>query len=214
VLLIGLGGLGCAAAQYLVASGVGRLTLCDFDTVAESNLSRQVLYGPADIDRPKTEAAYAALARLNPDAQIATRAERMDEAGIAALLPGCDLLLDASDNYGTRLASNRACLAAGRRWIMGSCVRMEGQLMLFNDRPEAPCYRCVYGSAPDTLEDCPGAGVFSPVAGVVGAAMAHLALGCLTGSTRIEGFQLLDATRWHWRTLAVAKREDCPDCGG
>jgi adenylyltransferase/sulfurtransferase len=211
--LIGLGGLGCAAAQYLVASGIGRLTLCDFDTVAESNLSRQILYGPDDIDKAKTDAARAALARLNPEATIATVKARMDEAAITDILPDCALLIDASDNYGTRLASNRACLSGNKPWVMGSCIRMEGQLMLFNTGINPPCYRCVYGSAPETLEDCPGAGVFSPVAGVIGAAMAHLSLGHLAGTISVSGFQVLDATRWEWRSINIRKKEDCPDCG-
>jgi len=213
ILLIGLGGLGCAAAQYLAASGIGRLTLCDFDTVAESNLARQILYKPEDIGRAKTGAAHAALTGLNPEISITTLKSRMDEPGISKLLPGCDLLIDASDNYGTRLASNRACLSAGRPWVMGSCIRMEGQLMLFTPGAGAPCYRCVYGSAPETLEDCPGAGVFSPVAGVIGAAMAHIALGHLAGSTAISGFHMLDATRWQWRSIKIGKNPECRDCG-
>jgi adenylyltransferase/sulfurtransferase len=214
LLLIGLGGLGCAAAQYLAAAGTGRLTLCDFDTVAESNLSRQILYTARDVGSPKTATARDALLRLNPDISLTLVDDRVDDAALARLLPDCDLLLDASDNYGTRLAANRACLAAGVPWVMGSCIRMEGQLILFSGREDEACYRCVYGSAPDTLEDCPGAGVFSPVAGIVGTAMAHLALGHLTESVSAAGMHVLDGSRWQWRAINTTKRSNCPDCGG
>jgi molybdopterin/thiamine biosynthesis adenylyltransferase len=214
ILLIGLGGLGCAAAQYLTGSGIGRLILCDFDTVAESNLARQVLYGAQDVGRLKTHAARDALFRLNPDTALTLVEQRMDQAAIARRLAECDLLIDASDNYGTRLAANRACRAAGTPWVMGSCVRMEGQLMLFRGTAEEACYRCAYGSAPDTLEDCPGAGVFSPLAGCVGTAMAHLALGHLTGGVTAPGMHLIDGATWRWRTLGVRQRPDCPDCAG
>ncbi len=212
VVLVGLGGLGCAAAQYLAASGVGHLELCDYDTVEETNLARQVLYTSADIGRPKIHAAEKALSRLNPGISLSCHEDRMDEAGITELLGTCDLLIDASDNYGTRLAANRACLALHRPWVMGSCVRMEGQVTLFTGRSGDACYRCIYGSAPETLEDCPGAGIFAPVAGVVGAAMAHLALGHLSGSVSAPGFHVLDAGRWTWRTLDIQKRKGCPDC--
>ena len=100
VALVGLGGLGCVIAQYLVSSGVGRLTLCDYDKVAESNLSRQILYRPADVGRPKTEAASEALNALNPDTELQTIDKRMHMDGMRELFPGCDLVIDASDNYG------------------------------------------------------------------------------------------------------------------
>ena len=182
VALIGLGGLGCAIAQYLVTSGVGQLTLCDFDKVAESNLARQILYRPGDIGRRKVEAAGEILREFNPETILHTINRRMADADMLTVFPGCDLVIDASDNYGTRLAVNRACLTLKKPWIMASCIRMEGQIMLL--RPGAPaqaCYRCVYGSAPDTLEDCPGAGIFAPVAGIIGASAAHFALTHLAG---------------------------------
>jgi molybdopterin/thiamine biosynthesis adenylyltransferase len=214
IVLIGLGGLGCAAAQYLAASGVGRLVLCDFDTITATNLSRQVLYGAGDIGRPKIQAAREALHRLNPDTSVTLLEQRMDQAAMTRWLADGDLLIDASDNYGTRLAANRASLELGKPWVMGSCVRMEGQLVLFRGAADEACYRCAYGSAPDTLEDCPGAGVFSPLAGFVGAAMAHLALGHLTGTVNAPGLHLIDGGEWRWRTIGLRKRPDCADCGG
>jgi molybdopterin/thiamine biosynthesis adenylyltransferase len=129
------------------------------------------------------------------------------------LFPGCDLVIDASDNYGTRLAVNRNCLARETPWIMASCIRMEGQIMhLRPDLPGQPCYRCAYGSAPDTLEDCPGAGVFAPVAGIIGTAAAHFALSSLAGKQPPTGIHLFDASSWQWQSLKMARQPGCKAC--
>lgn len=213
VALIGIGGLGCAAAQYLVSSGVGKLTLCDFDTVTESNLSRQILYRSTDIGSLKVEAARRSLQHLNPDTGLQTVATRMADGDMQTLFPGCDLVIDASDNYGTRLAVNRNCLALKVPWVMASCIRMEGQVMFIRpDLPEQACYRCAYGQAPDTLEDCPGAGIFAPVAGIVGTSAAYFALAYLAGLKPPGGLHLFDAVNWEWQSLKVKRNSICKDC--
>jgi len=208
VVLVGLGGLGCPAAQYLVSSGIGQLVLCDFDTVAESNLARQILFRAADIGRLKVDAATHALASLNPDTTLESYDSRMDSEVLSGL--ECDLIIDASDNYGTRLAVNAACLQTGTPWVMGSAIRMEGQIMLFQQ--ETACYRCLYGEAPETLEDCPGAGIFAPVAGMVGATMAHRALCYLAGLKDSGELKILDGQHGRWQDLKPVKRSHCPAC--
>ena len=214
VALIGVGGLGCAAAQYLVSSGIGKLTLCDFDMVAESNLSRQILYRASDLGRSKVEAATEALQSLNPDTKIQSVAKRMNDEDMQALFPACDLVIDTSDNYGTRLAVNRSCLALKTPWIMASCIRMEGQILLLRpDLQEQACYRCAYGEAPDTLEDCPGAGIFAPVAGIAGVSAAHFALSYLAGMQPPAGLHLFDASNWAWQSLKIKRDLACRDCG-
>jgi adenylyltransferase/sulfurtransferase len=214
VALIGIGGLGCAAAQYLVSSGIGKLTLCDFDTVTESNLSRQILYRASDLGRSKVEAATESLQSLNPDAELQSVAKRMNDEDMQTLFPTCDLVIDASDNYGTRLAVNRSCLTLKIPWIMASCIRMEGQIMFMRpDLPEQACYRCAYGEAPDTLEDCPGAGIFAPVAGIGGASAAHFALSYLADMKPPAGLHLFDATNWVWQSLKIKQDLSCKDCG-
>jgi len=213
VALIGIGGLGCAAAQYLVSSGIGKLTLCDFDTVAESNLSRQILYRSSDLGRTKVEAATKTLQSLNPDTELKSIARRMTTEDMQALFPTCDLVIDASDNYGTRLAVNRSCLGLEKPWIMASCIRMEGQIMLLRpDLPQQACYRCAYGEAPDTLEDCPGAGIFAPVAGIAGTSAAHFALAYLAGMQPPVGLHLFDASNWQWQSLKINRNPNCKDC--
>ena len=213
VALIGVGGLGCAAAQYLVSSGIGKLTLCDFDTVTESNLSRQILYRASDLGRSKVDVATESLQSLNPDTELQSVAKRMNDEDMQALFLTCDLVIDASDNYGTRLAVNRSCLALKTPWIMASCIRMEGQIMFIRpDLPEQACYRCAYGEAPDTLEDCPGAGIFAPVAGITGSSAAYFALAYLAGLQPPAGLHLFDANHWAWQSLKVKRALACRDC--
>ena len=213
IALIGVGGLGCAAAQYLVSSGIGKLTLCDYDTVSESNLSRQILYRSKDLDRPKVEVATNFLKNLNPDTELHSIKTRMADTQLRTLFPDCDLVIDASDNYGTRLAINRSSLYHEAPWIMASCIRMEAQIMILRpDLPESACYRCAYGEAPDTLEDCPGAGIFAPVAGIAGSSAAHFGLAYLAGMEPPAGLHLLDATHWVWQSVKINRNTKCKDC--
>lgn len=213
IALIGLGGLGCTTAQLLVSSGIGQVSLCDFDSIAESNLARQILYRRNDIGRLKTEVAAEYLKNLNPETGIQTVTNRMTDRELEQLLPSCDLVIDASDNYGTRLAVNRVCLSLKKPWVMASCIRQEGQIMFL--RPEladTACYRCAYGHAPDTLEDCPGAGIFAPVAAIIGASAAHFALATLAGQQTPPGLHLFDAVNWQWQSLKISKNVHCKDC--
>ncbi|MEM9304668.1 MAG: HesA/MoeB/ThiF family protein [Pseudomonadota bacterium] len=215
VLLVGAGGLGCPIAQYLVAAGIGALTLVDFDTVAAGNLGRQVLYSPKDVGQRKVDVARASLARQNPNVAITVRPERADAASLPGLLEDVDLAIDASDNFGTRLAMNDACLAAGQDWIMGAATRSEGQFVFLPaSDARAPCYRCIYGEAADVLEDCAGGGVLGPVTGLVGSAVAALALQVLAGQVPRPALHLVDANGWEWRSLGVSRRVDCTACGG
>ena len=150
-----------------------------------------------------------------PLPDFSTHRVRVDHENLATILPGADLVIDASDNYGTRLAVNSACLGLALPWVMGSCIRMEGQLMLFSPgQGNRACYRCVYQKAPETLEDCPGAGIFAPVAGMIGTAMAHLALSRLAGLDLPSCLHVLDAQTMNWRQLKVRRDPNCPDCSG
>ena len=193
---------------------MGRLTLVDFDQVGESNLGRQVLYGPDDVGRPKVAVARERLAAQNPCVRVDVDRRRADRALLEALLDDHDLLLDATDNFAARLAANDACLAHGKPWIMGAAARTEGQLMALRpDLPDAPCYRCAYGDAGERLEDCAGGGVLGPVTGLVGSAMATMALQLLAGQDVSRRLHLLDAAGWQWRSLVVRRRPGCAACG-
>ncbi|MDH3611798.1 MAG: HesA/MoeB/ThiF family protein [Gammaproteobacteria bacterium] len=214
-LLIGIGGIGCAAASHLAASGVGHLLLCDFDTVDVTNLGRQTLYGPDDIGKPKAQRAAAGLARLNPDIRITAITERLDDVALANAVHQANVVLDGSDNFATRFQVNDACVAASTCLISGAAIRLEGQLAEFGpDYDTSPCYRCLYKEADESLENCAGNGVLGPVPGTIGTIMAIEALKFLAGIESRRGvLRLFDALSGELRSVVVAKRDDCPACG-
>ena len=215
VLLIGVGGLGCAAASYLVSSGIGKLVLCDFDSVDISNLDRQMLYGPADVGLPKADCAAARLRHINPDVEIEAVDHRLGDEELAAAVERVDIVLDGSDNFPTRFQVNDACVAAGRCLVSGAAIRLEGQLAVFGtDYDESPCYRCLYREADESLENCAGNGVLAPVPGVVGTLMAVEALKHLAGIGSPRGrLRLYEAASGDFRSVAIAKRDHCVACG-
>lgn len=219
VLLIGVGGIGCAAATYLTTSGIGHLVLVDFDTVDATNLGRQTLYTPADIGRLKATCAAAKLRDLNPDIDVTPVTERLTGEALAHAVNSADAVLDGCDNFATRFAVNAACVANARHLVSTAAIRFEGQLAVFGDDYRvSPCYRCLYTEADETLDDCSGAGVFSPVPAIVGVlgAAECLKLAAGIGNRDIDSscrLTLFDALSGEWRRVAVKKRIDCPTCG-
>lgn len=214
VFVVGLGGLGCPAAQYLAASGVGTLVLNDFDRVDESNLQRQILYGPRDVGALKTDAARDRLHALNPGVSIRTVAERLDGDALEAEFDRVSLVLDGSDNFSTRLAVNRAAVRARTPLVFGAAIRLEGQIGVFLNAGRGPCYRCLYDDEDEWLGSCQGNGVLAPVPGVIGALMAVEALKLLAGvPSGLSGRMLIwDAKRGDWHGIRVTARADCPEC--
>jgi len=214
VLLIGVGGIGCAAAAYLASSGVGHITVCDFDTVDETNLGRQVLYAQGHIGELKAEVAATRLRKINPAIQVEAISERLIGDALVAAVAAADVVLDGCDNFATRFQVNDACVAESRRLISGSAIRLEGQLAVFGpDYSESPCYRCLYADADESLGDCAGNGVLAPVPGVVGTLMAVECLKFLAGiAPPAPLLRLYDGTASEFRHLGVSKRPDCPAC--
>ena len=214
VLLVGVGGIGCAAASYLAASGVGHIILNDFDTVDATNLGRQVLFGPGDVGKSKAATAAARLAAINPDIRITVLEQRLDAAELAKTIADVDLVLDGSDNFATRFLVNDACVSTSRCLVSGSAIRLEGQVAVFGPNYEAsPCYRCLYEDADESLENCAGNGVLAAVPGVIGTMMAVEALKQLAGLDSPRGqLQLYDAGSGSFRSVTVAKRDSCPSC--
>ena len=144
--VMGLGGLGSPVAAYLVAAGVGRLTLVDFDQVEVSNLQRQILHGEADLGRPKVESARDSLRRLNSDCRIDTVDQRLEDEPLRQLFAGADVVLDGTDRFSSRAQINRVAVLSRTPLVSGAVIRFEGQLTTFEFRdPEAPCYHCLYG---------------------------------------------------------------------
>ena len=212
ILLIGAGGIGCAAGQYLVSSSVGRITICDFDTVDATNLGRQVLYGPDDIGKSKVRVAGVRLAASNPDVELTIIDARLGDAALAEIIANVDIVLDGSDNFATRFQVSDACVAASRCLISGAAIRLEGQLAVFGpDYATTPCYRCLYSEADESLENCAGNGVLAPVPGVIGTLMAVETLKLLAGLDVERGRLLLfDAGSGDFRSVGIPKHGDCP----
>ena len=215
-LVVGVGGLGCAAATYLASAGVGELILVDFDTVDATNLGRQVLFGPGDIGKAKATVAAGRLTQQNPGIRIRPVTDRLDDVALRETVAQAGVVLDCTDNFATRFQVNDACVAGARCLVSGSAIRFEGQLAVFGpDYGESPCYRCLYSEADESLLDCAGNGVFAPVPGVIGTMMAVEALKFLAGLDSPRGVLRLyegDSGRFH--TVRIPKRADCRACGG
>ena len=216
-LVVGVGGLGSPAAIYLAAAGVGTLTICDGDAVDLTNLQRQIAHRSDAVGSPKTASARQTLAGLNPEIEIRTVPERADGARLTELARDADVVLDCSDNFATRHAVNRACVAQRRPLVSGAAVRFEGQLAVFDRRAAAaPCYGCLFPEH-GAQEDMPCAvmGVFAPLTGMLGALQAAEALKLLVGIDGGLSGRLLriDALTLETRIARIARDPACAVCG-
>lgn len=215
VLLIGLGGLGSPVAIYLAASGVGELVLVDHDKVDLTNLQRQIVHTSDRLGMDKVVSAARTLSALNSDVRLKTINRRLEEDELNAEAARADVVVDASDNFATRFAVNRACVAAGKPLVSGAVVRFEGQVAVFRaDLPDAPCYRCLYHEAEDPGEPCATFGVLAPVAGLIGCVQATETLKLLLGiGQSLTGrLVVLDALTMQWREIRLRKDPRCPVC--
>jgi len=215
VLIVGLGGLGCPAALYLGAAGVGHLILVDGDAVELTNLQRQIAHTERDIGVNKAHSAAAAVAAINPGVRLEVIAETLAEGSMPELVGRVDLVLDATDNYPVRFALNRACIAAAVPLVSAAAVQSEGQLSVFDPARGGPCYRCLYTEADaDTAPSCSESGVLAPLVGAIGSLQAMEALKVLTGfGEPLRGRLLVaDLRRMAFRALQLPPRPDCPAC--
>lgn len=216
VLIIGAGGLGSAAAVYLAAGGVGRLVLVDFDRVDLSNLQRQILHDTADIGRLKVESAAERLRALNPDVDLTLLDRALNEDELREQAAAVDVIVDASDNFATRFAINRASVAAGTPLVSGAAIRFEAQLSVFNPRDESsPCYRCLYQDDAAVEETCTANGVLAPLLGIAGSIQAAETMKLIMGlGDTLQGrLLLMDVMSMEWHTAVLPKDPDCPVCG-
>jgi molybdopterin/thiamine biosynthesis adenylyltransferase len=185
-LIIGLGGLGSPAALYLAASGVGRLTLCDHDTVDFSNLQRQIIHRTATVGQAKVVSAKATLYDINPEVECIALPQRADEALLLKLIDQADVVLDCSDNFDTRYAVNRACLALRKPLVSGAAIQFHGQVSIFDfRRDDVPCYNCLFPEDSAAAElRCATTGVCAPLVGIIGSLQAAETLKLLIGIER------------------------------
>ncbi|MCE5282620.1 MAG: HesA/MoeB/ThiF family protein [Deltaproteobacteria bacterium] len=210
VLIAGAGGLGTVIALYLAAAGVGTLRIVDCDSVEESNLSRQLLHWSGDLGRPKTLSAAEKLAALNPLVRLEERPGKIDRGSIGAMAAGCDLIVDAMDNFPTRYLLNRAALERGIPLVHGAVRGFYGQATTVIPG-RTPCLRCIFPSGPPS-EFFPIAGT---TCGVIGSIEATEALKLLTGKGEPLAGRLFfwDGLALRADTVAVKQDPACPDCG-
>jgi molybdopterin-synthase adenylyltransferase len=215
-LIVGAGGLGSPAAIYLTAAGVGRITLCDADEVDLTNLQRQVVHRTASVGQLKVYSARAMLGELNPEVRIEALAERLDATALMARVRGCDVVLDCTDNFATRHAINRACVAHRIPLVSGAAIRFDGQVTVFDLRQtDAPCYACLFPEDAQSEEmRCAVMGVFAPLTGIVGTVQAAETLKLLAevGTTLNGRLLIVDAATMEWRALRLARDPGCAVC--
>jgi molybdopterin/thiamine biosynthesis adenylyltransferase len=220
-LIVGLGGLGSPVALYLAASGVGRLMLCDHDTVDLSNLQRQIAHRTSTVGQPKVVSAQAALEDINPEVECVALAIRADEAQLNELVAQADVVLDCSDNFATRYAVNRACIAQRKPLVSGAAIQFSGQVAVFDHRRDsaggegAACYNCLFPEDSQAAElRCATTGVFAPLVGIVGSLQAAEALKLLVGIERGLSGKLLtiDALDMRIQRSNLSRDESCSAC--
>ncbi len=215
--VVGAGGIGCPALQYLAAAGVGRLTIIDDDQVSLSNLQRQVLFGEGDIGTPKVQAAKTALTKINADIRVTALQERLTADNGAAMLTGADLILDGTDNFAARLAVNDLCHRLQIPLVSAAIGQFQGQVGTFYGwRDDAPCYRCFVGDAFDAedCDTCAENGVLGAMVGMMGSFAAMEAVRVLTGfgDDQTRKLHIFDGLKPAMRTITLHKDAACSTC--
>lgn len=215
-LIVGAGGLGSPAALYMAASGVGTLTICDFDVVDLTNLQRQIIHTTQSVGINKAVSAQQTIFEINPDVTVQTVQQKSTEAELSRLVEAADVVLDCSDNFATRYALNRLCVAHKKPLVSGAALAFEGQMTVYDmRRNNSPCYHCLF---PDNGEGtdlrCATNGVFAPLVGMVGTTQAAEALKILMGiGETLQGrLLLLDALAMEWREIKLKKDPSCSVC--
>jgi len=219
-LVIGAGGLGSPAAFYLASAGIGTLTLVDGDVVDLTNLQRQILHTTDRIGQPKATSGLRTLAAINPQVRMVAVSERVEGAALDALVRNATVVLDCTDNFATRHAINRACVAHRKPLVSGAAIRFDGQLAVFDLRqPDVGCYACLFPEGEGEDELCAVMGVFAPLTGIIGTLQAAEALKLAAGEGGAIGeslngrLLLLDTLTMSLRTVRVPRDPHCAVCG-
>jgi adenylyltransferase/sulfurtransferase len=215
VLVVGAGGLGCPAALYLAAAGVGTLCIADGDRVELSNLHRQILFQTSDIGVLKADAAAARLRALNPDICVESIAQRLDAANVLAIVRRFDIVVDGSDRLATRYLTNDACVILGKAWVSAAIHRFDGQAMVCVPG-SGPCYRCLFPTASDDIvPNCAEAGVLGVLPALLGSIQATETVKLILnlGASLVGRFLTYDALAMQFREYTYKRRIDCAVCG-
>lgn len=217
VLVIGAGGLGCPAAFYLAAAGIGTLGLVDSDRVELSNLQRQILHSTTDVGREKVESAREKLNRLNPEVEMRTYPVRLNDTNAVEIVGSYDFIIDGSDNFATKFLVNDIAVALGKPFSHAGIVRLQGQTMTVIPGKSA-CYRCLFREPPPPGEilNCQQAGILGAIAGTIGSIQATEAVKYLAGMEEdllVDRLLTYDAKAMQFRTIEVSKNPHCTACG-
>ncbi|MBV1871189.1 MAG: molybdopterin-synthase adenylyltransferase MoeB [Gammaproteobacteria bacterium] len=215
VLVVGAGGLGCPAALYLAASGIGRLLINDFDTVELSNLQRQIAHTEAALSHPKVESLKVGIQAINASVQTELLGRRLTEVELCKAVASVDVVLDCSDNFETRHLINKVCVQKAKPLVSGAAIGFDGQVAVFNTAQEhSPCYRCLYPDEGELSLSCADNGVISPLVGVIGAMQALEAVKLLSGAGEplVGALLLFDGLAAEWRRMKLKRDPKCPVC--
>jgi len=216
VLVVGAGGLGAPALQYLAAAGVGTIGVIDDDDVDNSNLQRQVIHTDTRIGMPKVHSAAKAMQDQNPFITVKPYNRRLTDDIATDLIADYDLVLDGCDNFDTRYLVNKVCVATDTPLIAAALTQWEGQISLYHPKAGTPCYQCIFPTAPapELVPSCAEGGVLGPLPGVIGAMMAVEAVKAITGAGEgLRGRMMIyDALYAETRSITMKSRADCPIC--
>ena len=215
ILIIGVGGLGTTASLYLANSGIGNITINDYDSVDITNLPRQILFNSEDLGKNKAEAAKKKLLIFNPNISVEISTDKLKEEELEGLVLNVDVVLDCTDNLQSRLLINKVCIKSKRSLISGAAIRYEGHIAVFRyDIAIKSCYRCLYEIQNENLENCEGSGILAPVAGLVGTIMATEAIKILVGQDSMLNNKLwvLDAKNNTNQIIKIPKSKTCGEC--
>ncbi|PPI88077.1 molybdopterin-synthase adenylyltransferase MoeB [Candidatus Pantoea edessiphila] len=212
--IIGLGGLGCASAIYMVAAGIGEITLIDFDIVVISNLHRQILHHDINVNKPKVYSAAEDLHKINPYCLINVIYDRLSDSTMLEIIKRQKIIIDCTDNIICREQINRLCFNYKIPLVSGAAIRMEGYLSIFNWKPSTPCYRCISRLFDRNNSNCIDQGIMSPIVGIIGAMQSMEAIKLLTnyGTILTEYLLIYDALSLEFNYIRINKDIDCEVC--
>jgi adenylyltransferase/sulfurtransferase len=214
-----VGGLGSPAAMYLAASGVGTLTLVDFDRVDNSNLQRQIIHNTRSLGINKAESAKQTLLSLNPETKVRCIDDKLTPDELDSLVANASCVIDATDNFTSRFMINRACVAQHTALVSAAAIQYEGQISVFDLRHKnSACYACLYAEDQTGAEEentsCSDNGILAPVVGILGSmqALEAIKLICNIGNTLQNRLLIFDALALQWRTMKLNKDPNCTVC--
>lgn len=215
VTILGVGGLGSPAAMYLAASGVGSITLVDFDTVDNSNLQRQIIHNTNSIGSKKVSSAKNTLLAINPEINIHCVDKKLTLDELVQLIKNTTCVIDATDNFTTRFLINRACVLQQKPLVSAAAIQYEGQISVFNlPQENSACYACLYAEDGEENTNCSDNGILAPVVGILGSmqALETIKLICNIGEPLQNRLLIFDALALQWRTMKLNKDPNCPVC--